>query len=142
MGRSFRLRVVHRQPRNPAMPARRRAFTLVELLVVIGIVTVLIAVLLPVLNRARAQADAVKCKANLRSIGQALTMYTGRYRYYPGLWIARPDNTACAAWPVRLREFTGVNQDVFYCPAQDPRCRWTDDMPGPNVRAAALEARN
>ena len=66
------------------MSSRRRAFTLVELLVVVGIVTVLIAVLLPALARVREHANRIKCAANLRSIGQAMLMYTQRYGYYPG----------------------------------------------------------
>jgi prepilin-type N-terminal cleavage/methylation domain-containing protein len=67
----------------PAAPAdRRRAFTLVELLVVIGVIALLMGLLLPALNAARAQARSTACMSNVRQIGLAAMMYAQEAKLY------------------------------------------------------------
>lgn len=69
---------VHPWPR--ACRGGRGAFTLVELLVVIGIIALLVGILMPALNSARRQADTIKCAAQLRQLGTAALLYANEYK--------------------------------------------------------------
>jgi len=77
---------MHRTLPTGACPAafklngRRRGFTLIELLVVVAIIAMLIAILLPSLSKARAQAKEVKCRAQLRDLGLGVLAYAAEER--------------------------------------------------------------
>jgi prepilin-type processing-associated H-X9-DG protein/prepilin-type N-terminal cleavage/methylation domain-containing protein len=116
---------------------RRGAFTLVELLVVIGIIAVLIGILLPALNAARRASYQVACASNLRQMGIAMVMYHNEWKYYPG-HIASADGNGggaiYAVWPTRLRKYMKGNQGVFRCPTQEPsRFDWLPNQTTPPV---------
>src|SRR5438309_1362981 len=104
--------------RNPARRAPH-AFTLVELLVVIGIIAVLVAILMPALQQAREKALRVKCAADLHTFAQAITQYAVQNKGQV------PQHHGGANWlwdlPYGSRDwFTDVAklpEEVFYCPS-------------------------
>jgi prepilin-type N-terminal cleavage/methylation domain-containing protein/prepilin-type processing-associated H-X9-DG protein len=109
----------------PAVSNRERAaFTLVELLVVIGIIAVLIGFLLPALSKAREQSKRTACLSNLRTLGQAMFLYANSSRdRLPNM---NPPNTVNAYIETNIvltafaTEFVR-GPGVFHCPAdRDP----------------------
>jgi prepilin-type processing-associated H-X9-DG protein len=105
----------------PAVSQRKRAaFTLVELLVVIGLIAMLVSLLMPVLGKARKAAQATACLSNLRQMGTAWTVYTvennGRLLYFGQNAKASPESVYFSYW-VGVLDTYRVRGDVLRCPA-------------------------
>jgi prepilin-type N-terminal cleavage/methylation domain-containing protein len=121
-----------------------RAFTLVELLVVIGIIALLISILLPALNKARAKAMETACLSNMRQISMGMLAYTQDNRgslpqlsYPSDLALVKPDGNAAnggerynaaygSGWIIRLIPYMSLSpsanrekRDVMFCPQDD-----------------------
>src|SRR3954464_12741174 len=84
---------------------RHRAFTLVELLVVIGIIALLISILLPSLSKARESAKRTQCLSNLRTINQMLVMYSLNYKDLVPLGCRHPSAPPPAGSTVRQENY-------------------------------------
>jgi prepilin-type processing-associated H-X9-DG protein/prepilin-type N-terminal cleavage/methylation domain-containing protein len=117
-------------------------FTLVELLVVIGIIALLISILLPALGKARKTAQQTQCQSNLHQIGLANLIYAQTTGFYPGAQgrsSANPSIVICV-WAPCLRIYMNGNTGAFYCPSEPDDLRWNIVTGPPGVQAAAGDA--
>ena len=100
---------------------RQKAFSLVELLVTLGIIAALISILLPTLAQARRMSRSVVCKARLEQLGAAMQMYLNqnktRYPQAPALPSVNPNNYPTI--PTCLGNYVSNSSQAFQCPADD-----------------------
>src|SRR5882762_6932926 len=92
----------------------RRGFTLIELLVVIAVITILAALLLPALSKAKASARRIHCASNLHQLGAALHLYVDEFRRYPAFSSAfigpLPPSTRDSYWDAQILPYCAGNK--------------------------------
>ena len=126
------------------MSRQHRAFTLVELLVVVAIIAIIISLLLPALRKAREAARRTVCLSNEHQLYLSMQMYSGEHKGRLPVGSTRPyDSSIPWPWPdqmsghsVRMLERSyGVLRKLWFCPSNKP-VRYNHD-PNPNVYGSA-----
>jgi prepilin-type N-terminal cleavage/methylation domain-containing protein/prepilin-type processing-associated H-X9-DG protein len=105
--------------RSMSRRTAKRGFSLIELMVVLGVILILIALLLPTLRMARQNALSLKCQSNLQQIGQSLLIYAnnnGGWLYPPGRG-AVPGAPTSEYWTCFVFKPPVWNPPILLCPA-------------------------
>jgi len=104
---------------RPLHLSRLRGFTLVELLVVIGIIALLISILLPSLSRARESAKTTQCLSNLRQIGNGLAMYGAEFQGFVVATYADLSGASVSGHPADAENYATMFVNLRYLPAPE-----------------------
>ena len=100
---------------------KKKGFTLIELLVVVSIIALLVSILLPALNKARAQAMTTQCVVHLRNMALAMHMYSMEYNdYFPAMLMPgdqSPVYPGKSHWHQLVIPFAGKDEELLQCPA-------------------------
>jgi len=118
------------------MAQKQNAFTVPELLAVVAVIAILIAILLPSMQRAREVTRNAICLSNLHQMAIGTSGYCVEERYLPASFTTgitlpaqpyslRGVREACAVWPGQIRSYASDSTEMFYCPVARKESRWS-----------------
>ncbi len=107
------------------MKSKRRAFTLIEMIVVVGVIVILVAILAASLRTPRGRAHQVVCMKNLKEISTAALDYANQHNSYPAGWV-----DANTRWMDLIENRIDKGSKVYRCPADTQQAQVTDDPDG------------
>ncbi len=108
-----------------ARAGEKSGFTLMEMLVAVGVITILAGMMFPALSRTKSTARSISCVNNLSQIGKALLMYESDEKAFPGAGkVATSTNLVITkspeSWDERLLPFLAGHDGVYWCPGYRP----------------------
>ena len=118
--------------------SRTPGFTLIELLVVVAVLSILLALLVPLGKRAMYVAKDVNCRSNMRQQAAGLLQYINDHRHYP-MCHQVVNGRVIASWVTQIRRYTGDSLDLFNDPVmpEDLHWRWDYGPPGGDFASQA-----